>query len=71
MEVEGKLQFHLHLILMELNDLQQEEMEGKLQFHSRLINGTGSGSFLDSISSTLLKKLSSDVWVAASFSHHR
>ena len=34
-------------------------------------DGTGSGSLLDSILSTFLKKLSSDVWVAAFFfSHH-
>ena len=30
-------------------------------------DGTGSGSLLDSILSTFLKKLSSDVWVAAFF----
>ena len=29
------------------------------------VDGTGSGSLLDSILSTLLKKLSSDVWVVA------
>ena len=31
------------------------------------VNGTGSASLLDSILSTLLKKLSSDVWVVALF----
>ena len=31
------------------------------------VDGTGSGSLLDSILSTFLKKLSSDVWVAAFF----
>ena len=31
------------------------------------INGTGSGSLLDSILSTLLKKRSRDVWVVAFF----
>ena len=35
------------------------------------VDGTGSGSLLDSILSTLLKKRSSDVWVVALFSHHR
>ena len=35
------------------------------------VDGTGSGSLLDSILSTLLKKQSSDVWVVALFSHHR
>ena len=32
------------------------------------VDGTGSGSLLDSILSTLLKKRSSDVWVVALFS---
>ena len=31
------------------------------------VDGTGSGSLLDSILSTLLKKRSSDVWVVALF----
>ena len=31
------------------------------------VDGTGSGSLLDSILSTLLKKQSSDVWVVALF----
>ena len=31
------------------------------------VDGTGSGSLLDSILSTLLKKRSSDVWVVATF----
>ena len=31
------------------------------------VDGTGSGSLLDSILSTFLKKLSSDVWVVALF----
>ena len=31
------------------------------------VEGTGSGSLLDSILSTLLKKQSSDVWVVALF----
>ena len=35
------------------------------------IDGTGSGSLLDSILPTLLKKWSSDIWVVALFSHHR
>ena len=51
--------------MVELNDHQEEETEGKLQFHSHDIDGTGSGSLLDSILSTLLKKQSSDVWVVA------
>ena len=34
------------------------------------VDGTGSGSLLDSIPSTLLKKQSSDVWVVALFSGH-
>ena len=34
------------------------------------VDGTGSGSLLDSIPSTL-KKRSSDVWVADLISHHR
>ena len=38
---------------VELKNFQQEETEGKLQFHSH--HGTGSGSLLDSILSTLLK----------------
>ena len=35
------------------------------------VDATGSGSLLDSILSTLLKKRSSDVWVIAHFSRHR
>ena len=35
------------------------------------IDGTGSGSLLDSILFTLLKKQFSDVLVVALFSHHR
>ena len=31
------------------------------------VDGTGSGSLLDSILSTLLKKWSSDIWVVALF----
>ena len=31
------------------------------------VDGTGSGSLLDSILSTLLKKRSSDIWVVALF----
>ena len=31
------------------------------------VDGTGSGSLLDSVLSTLLKKRSSDVWVVAVF----
>ena len=34
-------------------------------------DGTGSGSLLDSILSTLLKKRSSDVWIVALFFHYR
>ena len=35
------------------------------------VDGTGSGSLLDSILFTLLKKRSSDIWVLALFFHHR
>jgi len=35
------------------------------------VDGTGSGSSLDSILSTLLRKRSSYVWVVALYSHHR
>ena len=34
---------------------------------TRDMDGTGSGSLLDSVLSTLLKKRSSDVWVVALF----
>ena len=34
---------------------------------TRDVDGTGSGSLLDSVLSTLLKKRSSDVWVVALF----
>ena len=34
------------------------------------VDGTGSGSLLDSILSTLLKKRSSDVWVVLYQLHH-
>ena len=34
------------------------------------VDGTGSGSLLDSILSTLLKKRTSDIWIVALFSHH-
>ena len=46
----------------------EEEMEGKLQFYSRPNDdGTSSGSLLNSILSTFLKKQASDIWVAALF----
>ena len=35
------------------------------------VDGTGSGSLLDSVLSTLLRKRSSDVWVVALFFCHR
>ena len=35
------------------------------------VDGTGSGSLLDSVLSTLLRKHSSDVWVVALFFCHR
>jgi len=57
--------------MVELKDHQQQEMEGRLQFHSCLTDGTGSGSLLDSIRSTLFKKQSSDIWVLAFFLHRR
>ena len=35
------------------------------------VDGTGSGSLMDSTLSTLLKKQSSDVWLAALFPSHQ
>ena len=56
--------------MVEMRDCQQQETEGKLQF---LMTDTDwTGSLLDSVLSTLLKKWSSGVWgVALFFSHHR
>ena len=53
--------------MVELKDPQQQETEGKLQLHHLMcdVDGTGSGSLLDSILSTLLRKRSGDVWVVA------
>ena len=46
----------------------EEEMEGKLQFYSRPnADGTSSGSLLNSILSTFLKKYTSNVWVVGLF----
>ena len=44
--------------MVELKDPQQQEMEGKLQLHTLMsdVDGTGSGSLLHSILSTLLRK---------------
>ena len=57
--------------MVELKDHQQQEMQSKLKFHFPDVDGTGSGSLLDSFLSTLLekkkKKQSSDVWVVDFF----
>ena len=44
--------------MVELKDPQQQEMEGKLQLHPLMsdVDGTGSGSLLHTILSTLLRK---------------
>ena len=42
--------------MVELKDRQQQEMESKLKLHSFLTLMADSGSLLDSILSTLLKK---------------
>ena len=42
--------------MVDLKDPQQQETEGKLQRHTPDTDATGSGSLLDSILSTLLKK---------------
>ena len=45
-----------------------EGMEGKLQFYSRSdADGTSSGSLINSILSTFLKKYTSHVWVVGLF----
>ena len=57
--------------MVELKDHQQQEMQSKLKFHFPDVDGTGSGSLLDSFLSTLLEKKkkeqSSDVWVVDFF----
>lgn len=48
-----------------------QETEGELRGHSCLMHmasdGTGAGSLLNSVLSTVLKKLPSDVWVVVPF----
>ena len=42
--------------MVELKDHQQQKMQSKLKFHFPDVDGTGSGSLLDSFLSTLLEK---------------
>lgn len=56
---------------MGLKDGQLQETEEAAIAFMPHADGTGSGSLLDSILSTLLEKRSRDVWVVAVFSHHK